>query len=119
MFASCLTSGLFIAGVERLRPLVAWDATHPTMFFAAFAIGLSVNVGAMADTVWRFKHNSDAQERPARLTGGDHGRDRHTGFRRQGRTAGLEPGARGHAARLAVVGQAAPLPDGVAARRLA
>ena len=63
MFASCLTSGLFVAGVERLAPLVAWDATHPTLFFAAFAIGLSVNVGAMADAVWRFKHNSDAQER--------------------------------------------------------
>jgi len=63
MFASCLTSGLFIAGVERLAPLVAWDAAHPTMFFAAFAIGLSVNVGAMADSVWRFKHNPDAQER--------------------------------------------------------
>src|SRR6185295_5525162 len=63
MFASCLTSGLFVAGIEGLAPLVAWDATHPTVFFAAFAIGLSVNVGAMADAVWRFKHNPDAQER--------------------------------------------------------
>ncbi len=63
MFASCLTSGLFVAGVERLAPLVAWDVTHPTLFFAAFAIALSVNVGAMADSVWRFKHNPDAQER--------------------------------------------------------
>ena len=46
-----------------MRRSVAWDATHPTMFFAAFATGLSVNVGAMADSVWRFKHNPDAQER--------------------------------------------------------
>ena len=63
MFASCLSSALFVAGVDWLAPLVAWDATHPSVFFAAFAIALAVNVGAMADAVVRFKHNPDAQER--------------------------------------------------------
>jgi GAF domain-containing protein/predicted Ser/Thr protein kinase len=63
IFASCLASGLFIAGMDELAPIVAWDATHPSVFFTAFAIGLAVNVAAMGDAVWRFKHNPDAQER--------------------------------------------------------
>ena len=43
VFASLLPDVRTVHSLRQrtLAPLVAWDATHPTMFFTAFAIGLS------------------------------------------------------------------------------
>ena len=54
---------MFVAGADGLAPLVAWDAAHPSVFFTAFALGVSLNVATMGDAVRRFRGTSDALER--------------------------------------------------------
>ena len=56
-------TALFLAGVDGMAGLAAWDAGHPEVFAATFAAGLLVNIAAMADGVWRFKRNPDARQR--------------------------------------------------------
>jgi predicted Ser/Thr protein kinase len=56
-------TGLFVAGVDGLAGMAAWDARHPAVFFTSFAAALGVNIAAMVEAVWRYRHNPDLDER--------------------------------------------------------
>jgi predicted Ser/Thr protein kinase/GAF domain-containing protein len=63
MVIPAAATALFLSGVDALGPVAVWDATHPEVFYATFAGGLLVNIAAMVEGVWRYKHNADTQER--------------------------------------------------------
>jgi GAF domain-containing protein/predicted Ser/Thr protein kinase len=56
-------TALFLAGADGLTKAAAWDASHPAVFYASFAGGLLLNIAAMLEGVWRYKHNPDVLER--------------------------------------------------------
>ena len=56
-------TALFLAGADRLLGMATWDASHPGVFYASFAGGLLLNIAAMLEGVWRYKHNPDQLER--------------------------------------------------------
>ena len=56
-------TALFLAGADGLTDAAAWDASHPAVFYASFAGGLLLNIAAMLEGVWRYKHNPDVLER--------------------------------------------------------
>ena len=58
-----LMTGLYLAGVESVRSLAVWDATHPGVYFAAFATALAINVIAVAEGAYRYRANHNANER--------------------------------------------------------
>ncbi len=58
-----LMSGLYLAGVDSLGSLAVWDATHPGIYYAAFATALALNVLAVAEGTYRYRVNHNANER--------------------------------------------------------
>ncbi len=58
-----LMTGLYLAGVDAARPLAVWDATHPWVYYAAFATALGINVLAVGEGAYRYRFNHDANER--------------------------------------------------------
>jgi GAF domain-containing protein len=56
-------TGLYVAGVDGAARLAAWDATHPRVFYLAFAIALAVNVAAISEGWSRFRATRDPAER--------------------------------------------------------
>jgi predicted Ser/Thr protein kinase len=62
VITSALT-GLFICGVDGLIGAARWDATHPSLFFVNFAMGLVLNMVILADTVRRFRQIADPNDR--------------------------------------------------------
>lgn len=56
-------TALFLAGADSLIEVAVWDASHPEVFYASFAAGLVLNIAAMLEGVWRYKHNPDANQR--------------------------------------------------------
>ncbi len=58
-----LMTGLYLVGVESARSLAVWDATHPGVFYAAFATALAINVLAVVEGAYRYRFNHDANER--------------------------------------------------------
>jgi hypothetical protein len=53
----------YLLGVEVAAPLAVWDATHPQVFYAAFAIALAINVVAVVEGTYRYRFNHNANER--------------------------------------------------------
>ena len=58
-----LMTGLYLAGLDAARPLALWDATHPWVYYAAFATALGINVLAVGEGAYRYRFNHDANER--------------------------------------------------------
>jgi eukaryotic-like serine/threonine-protein kinase len=58
-----LMTALYVAGVEGAGPLAVWDATHPGVYYTAFAVALGINVLAVGEGAYRFRFNHDANER--------------------------------------------------------
>jgi hypothetical protein len=58
-----LMTGLYLAGVESARSVAVWDATHPWVYYAAFATALAINVLAVVEGAFRYRFNHDANER--------------------------------------------------------
>jgi hypothetical protein len=58
-----LMTGLYVAGVESARPLAVWDASHPGVYYTAFACALGINVLAVAEGAYRYRVNRDGNER--------------------------------------------------------
>ena len=50
-------------GVEAVEPMVSWLAVRPWIFTLWFAVGILINLAAIAHSIHRYKHNPDAQER--------------------------------------------------------
>jgi predicted Ser/Thr protein kinase/GAF domain-containing protein len=62
LVTSALTS-LYVCGVDGLTAAARWDASHPSVFFGTFAIGLAMNTTVVADAVSRFRRLTDANDR--------------------------------------------------------
>ena len=58
-----LMTGLYLAGVNSAGSLAVWDATHPGVYYAAFASALGLNVLAVAEGAYRYRFNHSANER--------------------------------------------------------
>jgi tRNA A-37 threonylcarbamoyl transferase component Bud32 len=63
MMVPAAGTALFLAGVDGMVDAAAWDASHPAVFYASFAGGLVINIAAMLEGVWRYKHNPDPLDR--------------------------------------------------------
>jgi hypothetical protein len=63
MLALSLATALYLTGMESLRSLAVWDASHPGVFYASFAAALSINVAALVEGVHRYKYDRNANER--------------------------------------------------------
>ena len=63
MILPAFATSLFLVGVEAMRPMAVWDATHPGIFYASFAAALGINVLAVIEGIYRYRFNHDANER--------------------------------------------------------
>jgi tRNA A-37 threonylcarbamoyl transferase component Bud32 len=63
LLGPALATALYIAGVNAALPLAVWDATHPSLYFAAFACALSINLLAVVEGSYRYRVNHNASER--------------------------------------------------------
>ena len=63
MVIPAVGTALFLAGADGMLEFAAWDASHPDVFYASFGGGLLLNIAAMVEGVWRYKHNPDLLER--------------------------------------------------------
>jgi hypothetical protein len=58
------TAGFLVGGDPAVLVNAAvWDATHPGVFYSAFAIALSINVLAVIEGAYRYGFNHNANER--------------------------------------------------------
>ncbi len=58
-----LLTSLYLTGLEGARGIARWDAAHPGVYYAAFAIALAINVLAVAEASYRYRFNRHANER--------------------------------------------------------
>ncbi|MCA1650829.1 MAG: serine/threonine protein kinase [Acidobacteria bacterium] len=58
-----LMTALYLSGVEAARGAAVWDAAHPAVYYASFAAALAINLAAIAEGVYRYRFNHDANER--------------------------------------------------------
>jgi eukaryotic-like serine/threonine-protein kinase len=58
-----LGTGLFLAGADATRGLAVWDATHPGVYYTAFACALAINLLAVLEGAYRYRANHNANER--------------------------------------------------------
>jgi predicted Ser/Thr protein kinase/GAF domain-containing protein len=63
MILPALGTSLFLIGIESMKPMAVWDATHPGVFYASFAAALGINVLAVIEGIYRYRFNHDANER--------------------------------------------------------
>jgi len=63
LLGPALATALYLAGADSVRSLAVWDATHPTVYYAAFATALAINLVAVAEGAYRYRFNHDANER--------------------------------------------------------
>jgi eukaryotic-like serine/threonine-protein kinase len=56
-------TSLYLVGVEAMRDLALWDASHPGVYYGSFALALGINVLALVEGVYRYQVNHDANER--------------------------------------------------------
>jgi hypothetical protein len=58
-----LGTGLYLSGVDAAQGLAIWDASHPSVYYAAFVTALALNVVAVVEGAYRYKFNHNANER--------------------------------------------------------
>ena len=63
LLGPALMTALYLSGVDSVRPLAVWDATHPGVYYAAFAAALAINIIAVAEGAYRYRFNHDANQR--------------------------------------------------------
>jgi hypothetical protein len=63
MILPAAATALYLAGADGLRGAALWDATHPGVFFGTFVAALSVNLLAIAEGIYRYRFNHDANQR--------------------------------------------------------
>jgi hypothetical protein len=63
LLGPALMTGLYLAGVDSVQALAVWDAAHPGVYYAAFAVALAINVVAVAEGAYRYRFNHDANQR--------------------------------------------------------
>ena len=63
MLVLATATALYLVGVESMHDLARWDAAHPGAYYGSFALALGINVLALAEGVYRYQSNDDANER--------------------------------------------------------
>ena len=63
MLVLAASTSLFLAGVDALRDVAAWDAANPWAYYGSAAAALALNVAAIVEGVYRYRVNHDANER--------------------------------------------------------
>ena len=63
MLILATATSLYLVGADAARDLALWDAAHPGAYYGSFALALGFNVLALAEGVYRFRFNHDANER--------------------------------------------------------
>lgn len=63
LLVPAFATALFLLGADLLLPIAVWDATHPGVYLAAFAVALSINLLAVAEGAYRYRFNHNANER--------------------------------------------------------
>jgi hypothetical protein len=63
MIGPSLMTALYLSGVDAARGAAIWDATHPGVYYASFGVALGLNLLAVAEGVYRYRVNYDANER--------------------------------------------------------
>ena len=63
MIVPSLMTALYLTGVAGAERMAIWDATHPRVYFASFAVALAVNVAAVVEGTFRYRFNHNANER--------------------------------------------------------
>ncbi|MBA2303681.1 MAG: protein kinase [Acidobacteria bacterium] len=54
---------LHLWGVDALGWLTAWDRDHPGLYYTSFSVALAINIVVIAEGVYRYRFNHDANER--------------------------------------------------------
>ena len=63
MLALATATSLYLVGVDAMHDAARWDAAHPGAYYGSFALALGINVLALAEGVYRYRANGDANER--------------------------------------------------------
>ena len=63
MLVLASATALYLVGVDSMRDLALWDASHPAAYYGSFALALGINVLALVEGVYRYQVNHDANER--------------------------------------------------------
>lgn len=63
MIVPSLATALYLSGVDSAAGIAAWDASHPGVYFASFALALCVNLAAVVEGTYRYRFNHNANER--------------------------------------------------------
>ena len=63
MIIMATATSLYLVGMDRMRDAALWDASHPGVYFASFALALGINVFAVLEGVQRYNFIHDANER--------------------------------------------------------
>jgi tRNA A-37 threonylcarbamoyl transferase component Bud32 len=63
MLALATATSLYLVGVDSMHDAARWDAAHPGAYYGSFALALAINVLALAEGVYRYRANDDANER--------------------------------------------------------
>ena len=63
MLALATATALYLVGVDSMHDAARWDASHPAAYYGSFALALGINVLALAEGVYRYRFNHDANAR--------------------------------------------------------
>ena len=63
MIVGGVGTALYLIGFDVFASVALWDAMHPGAYYTSFAAALAINVLALAEGVYRYRFNHDANER--------------------------------------------------------
>ena len=63
MIVPSLMTALYLSGRDGAAGMAAWDAAHPGVYYASFALALGVNLAAVVEGTYRYRVNHNANER--------------------------------------------------------
>jgi serine/threonine-protein kinase len=63
MIVPALLTSLYLCGFDTFQGAATWDASHPGLYYAAFAVALGINLLAIVEGLFRYRFNHDANER--------------------------------------------------------
>jgi hypothetical protein len=63
LIGPAVMTALYVIGVDSVQSAAVWDASHPQVYFGAFACALGINVLAVIEGTYRYRFNHNASER--------------------------------------------------------
>jgi serine/threonine-protein kinase len=58
-----IAKSLLLFGIDTLQPVAVYDDLHPWVFYWSFAVALLLNLAAIAEGLYRYRFNHNANER--------------------------------------------------------